>query len=291
MSKQRPEPISRIIHGWTDEELGVIADTLDRPATEVASRLGRSGQSIYHARRRLRDGRPKTKHQWSDEEDQYIQDKQGRVSAAEIAEGLPGRTEFSVRHRIRALGLRQGYAQARSPFFIAHRPLLAKSCTKCGLILPADWFKFAANEKRWSSWCRRCHGAARTTHKQTEGGAARNRKHARAYQAKAQAITLATATRKNYEYTEADHTVLSDESMTNLGKALKLGRTYNAVCSAVSLKGYSSLRPISSPVFEQWIIDNPNLSNLDRITASLRAEVEAQGIQWDWDDDDLKKSA
>ena len=59
-------------------------------------------------------------------------------------------------------------------------------------------------------------------------------------------------------YTDEDHKVLSDQDLTLLQKALRLGRSYAAVRSMCMRSGYRSHVGLGDPERDQWKIDNPN---------------------------------
>jgi hypothetical protein len=275
---------------WTDEELGYVTDTMDRPRTEVAEHLGRSIAAVTHTRRHIRTGRVTTNQFWTAEEEKVLRDGQGRFTAQQLADQLPGRSVKKVQNHLSVLGIHLGYTQKRNPFFVANRPLIAKTCVHCGLLLPAKWFTFSPKSKKWASWCRKCQQSLMPDYKANRAPekTARERSRQKAYARRAQNLTLLTADRTGQEYTEADHAVLSDPSMSLLGKALSLHRTYNATRSQLSLNGYLTFRTAGDPENDRWFINNPNLANVDAIRKTVESLVDSGVIErpeWMWDDE------
>lgn len=277
--------------GWTDEEYGIVADS-DRPIAELAEILGRSHVAVAKVRNKIRKGWTpayQSMPSWTEEEDAFLV-SHPKMTYKEVAVEL-GRTPSAVQNRRRILGERGldvTFGGNWSPFMPGPRTLLSKTCPECGLLLPAKWFQYFRNGANLKT-CKRCHVASKPKPKREPRDT--KRYNARWF-AKVQAITAPNATNSRNPWTEADEKVAADPSLTNLEKALKLKRTYASVQQRVHSSGYTSRNvwALGDPLHEQWIIDNPNLAHLDVITASLRADVEAQGIewQWDWDDDDLE---
>lgn len=281
---------------WTDEEIGVIDSTMDRPAKEVAERLGRKCDNVYSMRSRIRAGWTRKKEAlWTAEEDDILRTKAGRVAIPDIASEL-GRTARATYRRMGIIGVKAGNGNQRSPFMISNRPLVAKSCTTCGFLLPAEWFNFIETRgmKGWHSSCRKCLSRKASAH-QSRVKKPSDFSLVRAYVAKADALTVPLAVNTRKEYTEADHAILSDPELTNLEKALRLGRTYTAVASYVRKSGYKSHRhALGNPEHDKWWIDNPNADRVDEITAALKQGLESAGItlpEWDWDDLDMEMTA
>ena len=276
----------RTIRVYTDHELGYVQETLDRPIGEVADHLGRPRQAIDGMRRRIRSGWVRKKEYWTPEEDQVLISNVGILGGQQIADLLPGRNTRSVYDRIHSLGLKLGHWQDRNPFAVAQRRLLAKTCTHCGKLLPAKWFEPPRKGAQWGSWCKGCKNEQLPEYRQRPESKERKKLHAK-YNKKAQDISLKFATKYGNVYTDADHKVLSDTTLTAFTKALILGRTYYAVAGQLNLNGYSSRKPASDPASDQWFIDNPNIDRIDEITASLREEIRESGRtlpDWDWDD-------
>ena len=279
---------------WTDAEYGRVQETMERPAEVVAVELGKSRAAIYAARKRIRSGWTRKKAVlWTPEEDAVIRSGQ-YLTAAELAKRLPGRSKYSVDHRRVAIGAPCIPASQKNPFNPGKRALIARTCRKCGLLLPARWFGIYKSTPK--SDCRKCDAREAVAYSKLryEKKPRPKQTHERKYARMAQALSLETATRWRQEYTEADHRVLADPSLTNLAKALLLKRSYSAAATQVTRNGYSSFSGIGDPTRDMWSIDNPNASRVDEITAALKQEFETAGVPfpaWDWDDEDLKETA
>lgn len=250
--------------------------------------MGRTIISVGHLRRIVRYGDARILIRWSDNEDRVIRECAGTKTAEAIAELLPGRTPKSVRGRIHYLGIKLGYFYAaRDPHIVGDRPLLAKTCSKCGLLLPSEWFLKTTSPSRrrsgkeyWRDHCRKC------SHRGNAPRVRQESPQAREWTRKAQAITLPLAVNNGKEYTEADYVILADENLSNLAKALILKRSYKAASGKVSEAGYKSRRGLGSAARDQWLIDNPNADRIDEITAMLN-EVEPSmptRPDFEWDD-------
>jgi hypothetical protein len=273
---------------YTEDELGYILDNMHLPARLVAEHLGRSHAGVENMRKRLKAGWTRRQEHWSEEEDQVIIAGSRRlITAKQLAEKLPGRSADAVQNRRQAIDARVGGTNL-SPVGIGKRTLIAKTCKGCGILLPASWFNEHTDGGTKGS-CKKCQ-STRDTERDRKGGWER----ASIYNANAQKITLPTATRNGYPYTEADEGVLADTSLSNVAKALKIRRSYLAIKTAVINRGYKSRHPLGNPEDDRWLIDNPNVSRVDEITASLKQEFETAGVPfpaWDWDDEDLKETA
>lgn len=283
MNKMKSRP-------WTDEDMGYIAATLDLPAKKVAATLGRLPHQVDQARARYRRGL-KGKQWWSSEEDAVILESAYKT-AKEVAAILPGRSTGSVNHRRRTLSAACMAASAKNPLNPDTRTVIARTCRTCGLLLPANWY--GTYKDRLKADCRKCLSGKAVDRKKRSGRdqrAANAQRSDRAYERAAQAISLETATKYRDEYTEADHAVLSDPTLTNLRKALLLSRTYSAVATQVSRNGYKSFRGIGDPKRDQWVIYNPNLDRIEEIRATVESttrELETAGApkrpDFEWDD-------
>lgn len=272
MSKKEQRP-------WTDEDMGYIASTLSDPASTVAERIGRSVRMVYNKRSHIKAGWSRKYDSWTPLEDDMLLDLSSKLTASEIAERMPGRTVSSIFNRCHRLGAALGMGQSKNPFFISNRPLIAKTCNTCGLLLPSKWFGYSTKNRAWSSDCRNCC----TTY-------ARGRKYQTikdaSYATRAQALSLPNALNSGNPWVESDHRVLLDPTLTHLAKALKLNRTYNAIAGACQRNGYKSHVGIGDPEQDQWLIDNPNAGHVEEIAASLNqaGSTTAARPEFEWDD-------
>jgi hypothetical protein len=277
-------------HVWTDEDLGVIADTLDIPAAEVARRLDTTTAHVHVYRRKVRSGWTNKQPDWAEAEKAILTSASPYSTAADLAKELPGRSERSIASQRVRMGLRSIPAAHKIAHLTGGRPLIAKTCRGCGLLLPAGWFVWNQKRRIWSGDCKRCRSDERL--EAYHGGdkdlwQRPNREAQRKSLDIHQAVSLPSASRNGYGYEEKDHTVLSDPDLTLLEKALKLNRTFLAVRSAVVKFGYKSHSGLGDPERDAWMIDNPNAERIDEIREALNATpelVSAGKPAWDWDD-------
>lgn len=263
---------------WTDREYGFIADHSDWTNRQLAEALDRTPNGVGMKRRALATGWSPvdTRESWSDDEDAFIR-ATPHLTAAQVAEAL-GRTTSAINHRradirVRASvkassranlggfhGFKHSWGPNTNPHRVGARPLVARTCPKCGLLLSAKWYLLQGKSKKrggdhWSALCRKCksENAPRRYAESTEA----NRKAARKSFDAQQARTLPLAEKAGQPYTLADHAVLSDPDLTNFEKAITLKRTYSAVVGAVQVNRYRSRRGLGK-IEDRWIIDNPN---------------------------------
>lgn len=275
----------------TDEEMGYIAETMDQPRAAVAEALNRTANQVTKMRRAVRLGERRKKEPWTPDEDRIILEAvsaDGRIlpTAGQMKNRLPGRTAVAIKRRRQALDvLMPHHFQEANPYAVAHRPLLAKTCPKCGLLLPAGWFGFSTKNRRWQADCRKCSAARLTKQRQgwQEPEKAIQREKSRAYYDAAQKMTKDRASRNGYPYTEADHKVLSSGEITRLGKALLLGRTFASVCQQTAIHGYKSHVGLGDPERDRWVIENPNEARATEIASLIKLGAESRPA-WDWDD-------
>lgn len=188
---------------------------------------------------------------WSAAEDEFIVETP-QLTTAQVAVRL-GRTRSAVACRRALVARRTGvrFRVNNDPFKVGDRPLLARTCLDCGVLLEARLF--GRDGESWRSTCTPCrverHPPRRERFDKDDGSAERAN-------AKLQAATL-PAPRHRFPWLEDDHAVLADPDLTTLQKALRLGRTYMATASAVYKNGY---RSATGSMKEQgvWVIDNPH---------------------------------
>lgn len=247
---------------WTDQELGVIADTLNEPAALVADFLGRSSKAVHGMRVRVRKGWAPRKLGWTADDDAVLRATSDLPMEAVATLLMRSVTAVSQRRSLLGITFTGASWQQRSPHNTRGRRLLAATCNTCGLLLDAAWFNCEKSGPRrgyWRSKCTRCIGTGR------DDQPARSRNYytktrptrleaARRLHERKQALTRQHATRHREPYTEADHKVLADPGLTLLDKALRLGRTYDAISNQVSSHGYTSLVGLGDPANGQWQI-------------------------------------
>lgn len=254
---------------WTDDEIGFLQDHPDWSAARLAAELGRSSNAIYNARGKLKAGKlgGNERVPWSTDEDSALIEAGPWITSKQLAAVLPGRTDVAVSDRRRKLGLEVLASGANLlPYSTAGRPLVAKTCTKCGFLLAGSWFRLTngRGKREWASACRKCNAERCEKNREKnpeyrERAKANTRKANKAWTERAQQVTRQHATKNGEPYTELDHKVLADPDLTNLQKALRLGRTYSAVNTMCHNAGHTSRRDgLGDPEHDVWVIDNPN---------------------------------
>lgn len=233
----------------TDDELGMVADTLHEPRAVVAEMLGRSAQMVGVMRRIVRNGDDRQfPGAWSEDDDDKIRSigEQRRFPYAKLIEMFPGRTISAINYRRQYLGSRS------ARLGIGLRTVLAKTCPKCGLLRSGEWF--GVNKGVCAAHCRTCSSDSARHYADTEMRDSR----AAAYRASAQAITAANATRSGQEYTDSDIRVLEDRTLTDFQKALALKRSYAAASTARRSMGFlSSAARLSELQTGTWFVNVP----------------------------------
>lgn len=135
---------------------------------------------------------------------------------------------------------------------VGPRTVLAKTCTGCGLFLNGEWFYPVRRGGLvyLNGKCKRCIYAgmhATRAERRSRKGEHEDRERQR--------ISLRSATRTTYEYTDREMQVLAREDLTTLEKALELGRTYFAVRTALRKFGLSHRQHRNDyPTDHQWRI-------------------------------------
>lgn len=247
---------------WTDEEIGYLVDHADTSKHLVAEELGRSVSAIENARHKLRNGWTGNQTPaWTDDEDEILYLAGPTATAKSLVNSLPGRTAGAIRKRRVDLGIK---TLGRRPTEIGSRPLVAKSCLGCGLLLAGSWFHSVKKKGgliAWHPYCRRC-SSAKSVERQKENRPRTNERIKR-YEDRLQQASLRGADRAGEPYTEADYDVLADQSLTDFQKAIRLKRSWKAVGSARRAGGFKS-KPdgLGDPERDVWVIHNPNLEQL-----------------------------
>lgn len=263
---------------WTDEEVGELLDLDDLSAREIGKILGRSASSVQAKRYKLRSGWEQEREFISDEERDIVRSTPN-LTAAQVARQL-GRSEVSVQNIRRKLtqteGIDYGSGQRKSPYEVGTRRLVAKTCTRCGLLLEANRFVLQTAKGKARNWrpdCTRCNNQANAANPESARASAptgwardRGASSMRSLY-RLNAMTRERATRHGKPWLESDHGVLRDADLTNLEKALQLGRTYAATKTAVQKNGYTSRVMRGDPVKGQWVIDNPNAPQFEEAAA------------------------
>lgn len=258
---------------WTDEEIGFLVDNDAEPGRWIAEQLGRSYYSVQVKRNRIRRGITwREPSDWTEEEYDVLRVTR-HLSAWQIADILPGRTPGGVKRARQQLEKREPWlnfgdyaTRNKSANRIGRRPLVAKTCTKCGELRDGSAYYFDEKDRVWFSNCKFCHMRLRkpqlpkTTSREQRAGHLRKRQEMNA-------LTLPTATRHGMEWTDADMPVLSNPDLTDVEKALMLRRTYFATAARRRVTGLVSkrIRSIGDPDDCKWYIDAPKAEALRRV--------------------------
>ena len=230
---------------WTDEEIGFLLDNPDMSARELGEILGRGRQSVQKKRLALERGEVPQVEAWTQDEDDFIL-ANPHLDERQVAAHL-GRTVHAVRGRRSIVGRREGvnFYGSKDPGHVGKRPLLAKTCPKCGLFLGARWFGRTTDDF-WKHQCIRCRPPQdRTGYKPPTKSDFYDR---------VQQVTREKATNNGHPWTEKDHEVLSDPDLPIVTKAIRLGRTYAAVAKQCHDHNYRSLVGLGPAEHAAWVI-------------------------------------
>lgn len=252
-------------HGrrWTDEEVGFVADSEHLTAKEIGQALGRSEPSVWAIRKKIREGKVVLA-PWSDDDVDFVR-ATPHLTHHEVAKHL-GKKPSTIRGIRQRLGRSEGlkfdaYEGNKNPHWIGKRQLLAKTCTKCGLLLDASWFVLRkTGGKSWFAACLRC-----SPHSRSDGNRSneQKRRDSEASTQRQQAISLPHAVNHRQPWVGADDKVLADPDLTLLEKAIKLGRTYIGTRSRCHSAGFTSKIGKGDPLNGVWVIENPNVADFE----------------------------
>lgn len=237
---------------WRDEEYAFLEDHPHLTARQIAEELGRTVPSVEKKRAKIKRGWEPSRDHWSDEDIEFVRTNPS-LTEAQVASAL-GKTLGQVEGQRKRLVQREGlsFEGSKNPCQVGPRPLLAKTCKACGYFLPAQWFHFnKRNGGYWTPNCYRCANAGKDFSKYSSRGDSASTK-------RLQALSLETATRKSQPWTESDHKVLADESLSVIEKAVRLRRTYYATQHLVQEHGYPSRVGLGNPESAAWVIHFPN---------------------------------
>lgn len=241
---------------YTDQEWSLIA-AREIPAEEVAEQLGIHPNSIRRMRREMESIVFRAS-DWVEPEVAFLVENMNRMTTEKMARFL-GRTQQAVQTEINRLRNNRLVAkrtrESLDPWCVADRPLIAKTCPDCGLLLDASWFPKKQRSKQpdrfyWHN-CKAC----RVDRKREAGDTSKDKWKVQAsrHLAKLQAVTSERAENHGKEWTSVDVEVLADPGLTTLQKALRLKRTYVATASAVQKNGFGSSRePLPDPHDSLW---------------------------------------
>jgi hypothetical protein len=220
----------------TDEDIALTWETMDLPLQKAAKTLGLSYQGASRRRMVVRRG-TFVGGGWTKEETDYMIWAYQSVSMTRIAHHL-GKKRHQVKGKLSQL-VKAGILSRTGlrnfdPNRVGTRILLAKTCIDCGLLLGGSNFAPQPRDAGWSLRCHSCRAKEKVprSRRYIPSRAERRRQ--------LQALTVPHAKRYGGVWTSKEMQVLADGSQTNFAKAMKLGRTYYAVNTAVGRYGFSS---------------------------------------------------
>lgn len=240
-----------------DEVYGYVADNMDRRVAEVALELGIEQQTVLSARRRIIRGIPLqgTRAPWTSDEDDIIRAHPTK-SASELAEILVGRSWQAIKLRRSKIAALRGLpkdAYRGDPMSVAGRPLLARTCSNCGVTRSGSSFPWRKSARVWSQTCVHCRATGAKARWSDRGYSTLDRN------VEKQRASLPTASRAREPYSKRDMSVLAREDLTVLEKAIRLERTYYGANCAVQKFGFRSAPPpLAARPGDEWKIHNPN---------------------------------
>ena len=140
-----------------------------------------------------------------------------------------------------------------------HRTLIARTCTKCGLLLDARWFgrRREAGRRGTMTRCKKCQRSSRrveTSRAYREANRGRWAVSSAESMRRFQDATRPTAINNRKEWTSRDLETLADPDLSLYEKALLLGRTYSAVTARAHLIGARSRTALGDPTRQEWVI-------------------------------------
>lgn len=242
---------------WTDEEIGIAADE-SLTTTEAAELIGRSIGSVISMRHRLRRGwesqEPNTP--LTDDEIDVIRSTPN-ATAEQIAQEL-GRPYHMVTRARRSLIEQEDLSFGRGPydkdpFMVGHRLLIARTCTRCGIVRGGA--EFNRDGGKLQGRCRYCRAELR------DDPPDKYARHLADVEQRvrelADVVGVPYRSRDNYEYTERDLEVLADNNLTTCQMAAKLGRSYDAVGMARRNRGILREKDERPEPGGIWIIKRP----------------------------------
>ncbi|UFS59481.1 hypothetical protein [Subtercola endophyticus] len=246
---------------WRDDEYGFMEEHPTWTAQQIAEELGRSLSSVNSKRAQLRKGwvpvveKGDTWSSWEDE--QILADP--TATAGEIGARIDRSAKAVARRRFRLRhdsGIHVVFSAGlnRDPNSLGSRPLIAKTCRKCGLLLQAGWFRLNTKSGSWTAVCGRCRDRTHDRQNNSDRSKTMRRKSVEKFQS----LTLPGATNAGQPWSESEMLVLADPDLTVLQKALKCHRSYKATLVACSRFDFRSKVGLGDPERDQWHIDNPN---------------------------------
>lgn len=217
--------------------------------------------------------RRKQAHQaWTEADECALLELMVTCSNQQIAEylGRPIRSIKMKRHDLRRRGIITGPRQWRrsSPMVIPQSGiLLAKTCVRCGQVRDGAYYdRVRSGATKYRADCRICHG---------KNDPRRNEYPSRENLDLLQELTYAQASNEGQRYTEDELLILGDRDQSELDVALKLQRSYYAVCSKRYKMGIRSDRPKRS---RESLPDSAWRINIPKAIAAARDYFRAAGL-------------
>lgn len=236
---------------------------------------------------------------WSDADTAALIELNGSCTAKQLGEYL-GRSEQSVwdqRQKLIALGeLDRKRVGSMAPGHIpASGILIAKSCIRCGKLRDARYYSRDNGVKRahYKSYCAICLRAQTREagrEKRRQGYRPNVEHHNRSI---LQDATFAVASNERKRYTDDEVELILDPEQNEFGLALKLGRSYGAICAQRSSRGFYVRHPHPKRQrrledVEAWLINftEANLEQRERFREVGLTAPEALLGEWpDWTDE------
>lgn len=238
---------------WRDDEYGFLEDHPDLSNRQIAEALDRSVRAVERKRQKIKAGWTPSREPWLEEDIDFLRSNP-HLTPEQAASHLATTVERVNAQRLRLRtreGISFGRGYSKSPHAVGNRTLLAKTCPKCGHLLPARWFHFnKANGGYWVTDCYRCANEGKDLSKYAGryGDTTKKARH------RMQSVSEGFAARRNEEWLTSDHEVLADPSLSLMEKAERLERTFYAVSHMTSEHGYKSRKGLGDPQLVRWVI-------------------------------------
>lgn len=217
---------------WTDAEYGLVLDETLTPG-DAATLLGRSMGAVISARSRLRHGWSPREYEppLSVDEVDVIR-RTPQATAERLAEMLD-RPYHMITLTRRALIRDEGATFGRGPYdkiptMVGSRLLIARTCTRCGVIRGGRDFNKGGKRGKLMGKCRYCRIELRDKAESPKHRAALTQRVIEL----SESLGIPYMSKRYDEYTEKDIEVLRDDRLTTCEKAARLGRSYDAVLGA-----------------------------------------------------------
>lgn len=280
---------------WTDEEDDYLrANRGSMTWVEIAEQLERSAGGVAQRGRKL--GLitvPKEQKEWTSEEVEFIRTSVATLTYSEIAERL-GRTRCSVAGKANLVGIKSPHGSDTGQRLlhpsgrvqVGSRTLIAKTCTKCGRLLPARRYSRRKDKPRegyYQPACRSCCMRSNVTRSDKD----KHNQRANALRDKVDTYTRGLAFNKGEPWSGEDLAVVRDTSKSLIGVAVELRRTYGAVAAKAQELGVNR-RP-NPDQHRNWVVALDHAAADRSLAVEMAGLVDPTGIpredDWDWTDE------